>query len=221
MMEFPPLPAKFYSEIKDDIRSGDLLLCSGQSVFSTLIKSTTGSVWSHVAFLLRIEPIDRIIVLESVESIGVRAIPLTSYVQDYNGTKKGYPGRLMIARHEDVKAQNISRLSQFAVDLLGYPYRQEEIIHIAARLSMHALKLKNATPDVDHRRAFICSEYAQTCFQSIGVDFACNSLGFIAPVDFLCNPKVTPLYYLHTSQSEKERITPTLHTISDAMGLTI
>lgn len=221
MMEFPSLTAKNYAEMKHEIRSGDLLLCSGNSVFSTLIKSTTGSVWSHVGFLLRVEPIDRIMVLESVESIGVRTIPLTSYVSDYNGTRRGYPGRLMIARHAGVREENISKLSQHAVDLLGYPYRQEEIIHIAARLSMHALKLADTAPDHSHRRAYICSEYAQVCFKSIEVDFPCNDLGFIAPTDFVNHPEVRPLCYLHTIESEKERNAPTLHTISDAMGLTL
>src|SRR5437867_8122662 len=109
MEEFPTMPIKHYRELRHEIRSGDILLCSGSSVFSTLIQKVTGSVWSHVAFILRVDAIDRIMVLESVESIGVRAVPLSNYVNDYNATRKGYPGRLMLARHHDVRQDNIAK----------------------------------------------------------------------------------------------------------------
>ena len=69
MEAFPSLPNKHYRELRHEIRSGDILLCSGHSVFSTLIKKATGSIWSHIGFILRVDAIDRIMVLESVESI--------------------------------------------------------------------------------------------------------------------------------------------------------
>jgi hypothetical protein len=97
------IPITHYSQIRSKIRSGDLLLCSGSSIFSKLIQNTTNSPWSHVAFVLRMQAIDRILVLESVESIGVRAVILSSYIQNYNGTDRGYPGKILIARHADVK----------------------------------------------------------------------------------------------------------------------
>src|SRR3990167_5984783 len=140
MMEtFPPLLSKHYREIHSQIRAGDILLCSGNSAFSSLIKKATQSVWSHVAFILRIEAIDRLMVLESVESIGVRTVPLSHYICNYNATGKGYPGKLMLARHQGVAHSNINVLSTLAVDYLGYPYNKEEIIHIAARIGLHNL----------------------------------------------------------------------------------
>src|SRR5579862_2898879 len=139
MEAFPQLAIEPYKELRHHIRSGDILLCSGNSTFSNLIKKATGSVWSHVGFILRLDAIDRIMVLESVESIGVRAIPLSNYVHDYNATGKGYPGRLLLARHQDVKEESIAKLSRLAVDFLGYPYGKEEIIRIAARIGLHSL----------------------------------------------------------------------------------
>lgn len=195
------LPLKQYKSLRHEIRSGDILLCSGSSVFSTLIQRATDSIWSHVAFILRVEAIDRVMVLESVESVGVRTIPLSNYVWDYNGTGKSYPGRLMLARHHDVKEENIPKLSRKAVDFLGYPYRQEEIVHIAARISMHHLGLPDACPDPDGKRAFICSEYAYTCFNSIGVHIDYNPMGFIAPADFARSPGLRPVCFIETEQS--------------------
>ncbi|MDF2868305.1 MAG: hypothetical protein K0S11_1775 [Gammaproteobacteria bacterium] len=82
---FPDTPIRTYDSLRNQILSGDILLCSGSALFSNLIQQATQSVWSHVAFILRLDAIDRIMVLESVESIGVRTVPLSSYVYDYNG----------------------------------------------------------------------------------------------------------------------------------------
>lgn len=199
MDEFPSLATKQYSSLRNEIRSGDILLCSGNAIFSSLIQKATGSIWSHVGFILRVDAIDRIMILESVESIGVRAIPLSNYIKDYNATGKPYPGRLMLARHHDVKQENIPKLSRVAVDLLGYPYRTEEIAHIAARISMQNLGMPAEAHDANGQRAFICSEYAQVCFQSIGVNVEFNSEGYIAPCDFARSPRVTPLCYIDTN----------------------
>jgi len=217
MEEFPPLPEKHYRELRDQIKSGDILLCSGSSVFSTLIQKATGSVWSHVAFILRLDAINRLMVLESVESIGVRVVPLSSYVSDYNATRKGYPGRLMIARHPDVKEENIVKLSTLAVDLLGFPYGKDEIIRIAARIGMHSVGLPNLKAGAEPQHEFICSEYAHNCFKSIGVNFDYNEVGFIAPADFARHPQVKPLFFLRTER-EKATCAPlhgTLQMISN------
>ncbi len=196
MEEFSHLPSKHYHALRNDIRSGDILLCSGTSVFSSLIQTATRSIWSHVAFILRIDAIDRIMVLESVESIGVRTVPLSNYVRDYNGSGKGYAGRLLIARHQDVRPENIANLSRFAIDLLGFPYRAEEIAHIATRISKYALGLPSEPIDKTTTRSFICSEYAYACFKSIGALIDYNSIGFIAPSDFAHSAKVKPISYL-------------------------
>lgn len=206
MEAFPPLPVKHYDEWRKQIRSGDILLCSGTSLFSSLIQKATNSMWSHVAFVLRLDTIDRIMVLESVETIGVRTVPLSHYVRDYNGSGQGYPGRIMLARHHDVKEENIAKLSRAAINFLGYPYRSEEIAHIAARISLQTLGATSQAKDADTLRAFICSEYAHTCFQSIGVSIAYNPTGFIAPADFARNEKVKPLCYLQTEGNKMQNV---------------
>jgi len=202
MEEFPELDVKHYKTIRHHIRSGDILLCSGSSTFSTLIQKATGSVWSHVGFVLRVDAIGRIMVLESVESIGVRAIPLSNYVRDYNASGLGYPGRLLLARHQDVKEENIAKLSRSAVDFLGYPYGKEEIIRIAARIGLHSLGY-NTEASLAPQREFICSEYAQACFQSIGVNIDYNRLGFIAPADFATHSRVDLICYIQSEWQQE------------------
>lgn len=198
MEDLPNIATAHYHELRDQIKSGDILLCSGNALFSTLIQQATGSAWSHVAFILRLDVIDRVMVLESVESIGVRAVPLSSYIRNYNGSGQGYPGKIMLARHEDVREENIIKLSKTATSLLGYPYDTEEIVRIAARIGMDDIGLKPSGRDPEPRREFICSEYAYTCYKSIGINIAYDPLGFIAPVDFARCAKIQPLYFIQT-----------------------
>jgi hypothetical protein len=204
MDDFPNLTTERYQQLRREIKSGDILLCSGNAAFSNMIKQVTKSVWSHVAFILRLDSINRIMVLESVESIGVRAVPLSNYVFDYNGTGKGYPGRLMLARHRDVRQENIAKLSKTATDLLGYPYNTEEIVRIATRIGLSTLGLNKAEKDAPPQREFICSEYAYRCFESIGVTVDYNALGFIAPTDFARCPKVETLCFIQTESARIE-----------------
>ena len=180
---FPNLIACDYANIRQQIKSGDILLASGSSVFSQLIQHVTGSIWSHVAFILRLDAIDRIMVLESVESIGVRTVPLSSYIHDYNGTGNGYPGKLLIARHDQFNLAIINNLSQIAVDLFGYPYSTEDIVRITTRIGMNALGLTKNHPLIQSHKAFICSEYVYECYKSVGINIEYNQEGFIAPVD--------------------------------------
>lgn len=206
----PSLPNKSYQELRHKIRSGDILLCSGQSFFSNMIQQATQSVWSHVAFILRLDVIDRIMILESVESIGVRAVPLSSYLSDYNGTGKAYPGKLVLARHADLKQENIIKLSKMAIDLLGHPYNNQEVLRIAARIGMNSFGLPVQELDTPTGREFICSEYAHVCFKSVGVDIDFNTLGFIAPADFARCHKVELLSYVQTENARISQREPAL-----------
>lgn len=207
MENYPDVRNQYYNDLRTHIRSGDILLCAGSSPFSTLIQKATNSVWSHVAFILRIDEIDRVMVLESVESIGVRTIPLSNYIRDYNASGKGYPGKVMLARHSGIKIKNIAQFSRLAINFLGYPYGTDEIVRIATRISMHALGLHALEPEHSHKREFICSEYAYACFKSIGVPITQQRLGFITPDDFASSREVKPICFIKTECMELKNIT--------------
>src|SRR5699024_1131005 len=72
--KFPRKAVTEYAKARKELQNGDVLICSGSGVFSSMIQQATDSVWSHVAFILRLDEIDRIMLLESVESVGVRTI---------------------------------------------------------------------------------------------------------------------------------------------------
>lgn len=132
-----------YSELRPKLRTGDLLLCAGTGWFSKMIQASTQSVWSHVAVIVRLESIDRVMLVESVEPIGVRAVPLFKYLHDYDGAGHPYPGTMRIARHQDFASHatpaGLARLGHYAIDQLGRPYDAYEIAKIAARITLASL----------------------------------------------------------------------------------
>jgi hypothetical protein len=93
-----------YADLRNELRTGDLLLCAGTGWFSQMIQAATDSVWSHVAFVVRLEVIDRIMVLESLEPVGVRTVPLSKYLSRVRlgvlpDPRYRYPARPARLRH--------------------------------------------------------------------------------------------------------------------------
>ena len=187
--KFPSAPRIDYDKFRPRILSGDLVLCSGSAIFSRMIQAATKSVWSHVGFVMRLKAIDRVMVLESVEPLGVRTVPLRKYLTNYDSKNNRYPGGIVIARHDDFKAQaslnGLRSFGQFAVDLFGYPYDSDEIAKIAARIGASHLRFSRADKKALKRdREYICSEYVWECYKSLGIRIDHDKRGFIAPADF-------------------------------------
>lgn len=190
---FPSQPVRDYESFRKSVRSGDILLCSGSGVFSAMIQQATGSVWSHVGIILRLDSIDRVMLLESVEPIGVRTVRLSKYLEDYSNDGKPYPGGLAVIRHREFEKKTgkagLTELTQYAVDMFGYPYDKDEIAKIAARILASKVPFtKKQMKKIEPDREFICSEYAARCYEQTGIEVQWNQLGFIAPSDFAADP---------------------------------
>jgi hypothetical protein len=180
--------------MRDQIQNGDVLICSGSGIFSSMIQHATKSIWSHVGFILRLEEIDRVMLLESVESIGVRTIRLSKYLKGYDGKrKKAYQGGLAVIRHRQFKKltteKKLKKLAHYAVEYFGHPYDKDEIAKIAAKIMGAKIPIipkpkKKIKPDSE----LICSEYVARCYAEIGIQVKWNQLGFIAPSDFAADP---------------------------------
>jgi hypothetical protein len=182
-----------YEDLRPQVQNGDLLLFSSNMGFSRLIEWATGSAWSHVGLIYRMPEIDRLIVLESIERVGVHAVALSKIV-DGDARRMPYPGTLLVARHEDfskvVNSDALRKMSQFAVDRFGDPYAIGEVYKIAFRilLGVAPLRLPKLLSANDE---FICSEYVARCYDELGLTFAWNGRGFLAPADIARDPKIS------------------------------
>ena len=185
------LPPRPYGEIAPMVRTGDLVLCSGSSGFSRLIRWATGSPWSHAALAVRLEPIDKVVMLESVERIGVRAVALESFLSRDSNGRKPYPGRLLLARHAEFEAKATPRglkaMADFAADRLGAPFKANEITAIGVRILLGAMNVR-LPGRLDPSDAFICSEYIAKCYEQVGIRIPWDERGFMAPCDIAAAP---------------------------------
>jgi hypothetical protein len=199
------LPQMDAEAIERDIQDGDLLLCSGTRIFSKLIRWATKSPWSHVAIAMRADPIGRVMVLESVEKIGVRTLPFQTFAFGVGG-KHPYPGRIVLARHARLAAagpETQRRVAQFAVDTLGDPFAPGEVLKIAARIIVGSINQKMPEA-MQARDEYICSEFVAMCFEKAGLRIPWDGRGFIAPCDFAADPDVSAIGQLRMPQKPRK-----------------
>lgn len=181
--EIARLPVSRYEAVRDGLRSGDLVFCSGSYVFSGLIQRFTRSVWSHVGIVYRDDHLQRLFILESETGIGVRLVPISKYLRDYHGRRRPYRGQIVIGRVEPAPGDEQARRAvSFGMDLLTKPYDNFEILRIAARI---AFRVGRRTQD----RKFICSELVDECYRAAGVKFARRD-NYISPDDIWRDPSV-------------------------------
>jgi hypothetical protein len=172
-----------YEEVRDKVRSGDVLFASGDYLISKTIQKCTGSPWSHVGIVFNVKSLDKRLLLESVEDMGVRFAPLSKYLSDYEDGKP-YRGRLVLARCKGVNPEAVNRLAEFGIDELTQPYDTAEIAKILARI---ALGMGRKARD----RQYICSELVYECFARAKIEFDYDHRGFVSPENIWLDPRIT------------------------------
>ncbi len=180
------LPVVPYDRVRDHLRTGDLVFCSGSYLFSQAIQRFTGSVWSHVAIVYRDDTLQRMFVLESETGIGVRLAPVSKYLRDYHGRRRPYRGQIVVARVQpDVDVERVHKAISFGMDELTRPYDNSEILRIALRI---LFRVSRRTRD----RKYICSELVQECYRQAGVSFKLADR-FVSPEDIWRDAQVVSM----------------------------
>lgn len=205
---FETLPARPYGEVRGLVRDGDILLCSATNMGSWAIRWATRSIWSHVAIAFRLPAIDRVLVLECVENIGVRAVPLSDFITRTSSGKTPYPGRILLARHQALaersEPETMRRMTGFAFDRLGDKFSNAETMKIGLRIALGRLNLKLGSrlqPDDE----YVCSEYVANCFAAVDLRIAWDGLGFVAPSDIAADAAVVPAAHLLLTEKVRDR----------------
>ena len=189
-----------YAKARVMVQDGDLLLCSATDPFSKLIRWSTKTPWSHIAIAYRIPSLDRVMVFEAVEKIGVRTVPLSRFIPETSSGVHPYPGRILLARDQRVEALADKKkwaMYDFAFGCLGNHFAPVEILKIAARLMLGRSdrKLPHMLGAKDH---YICSEYVAKCYAKAGLKIPWDGLGFIAPGDFAHAPDTQAIAQIKT-----------------------
>jgi hypothetical protein len=159
------MPGYRYEKIRDYLKTGQIVFCSGSYAFSGIIQKLTKSTWSHVAVIYKDEALGRVLVLEAEPRYGIRLIPLSKYLKDYKGTKRPYKGQMVIAQlNTELPKEELGRGISFGLDELTRPYDNYEIVRIMMRILFHVSKR-------ERNRAYICSELVRDIFVKAGILF--------------------------------------------------
>jgi undecaprenyl-diphosphatase len=136
---------------------------------------------------------DRVLVLECVQRMGVRAVPLSDFVARTSSGVRPYPGRIVQARHQDLPRARASRAWPIwrSSPSPGWATNSPkwETVKIGLRIALG--RLNAAMPSLlvaDDE--YTCSEYIAKCYESIGLAIAWNGQGFITPADIAKDPRI-------------------------------
>lgn len=196
---FPALEPIAYEEARPHIRTGDLLLCSGESLGGAVIRVLTKSAFGHIGLIAKITVAgeERLVVLESIIGVGVRMVQLSNYVRNHSGRGRGYRGKLLVARDArfDVEAHGNTFVNHGFVRQ-GYQYDHAALLRIMTRMIMARFGIILTALDRDNE--YICSELAEEMFETVGITYQEDPRGFIAPQHFARDEHVFPVAMLRT-----------------------
>ena len=179
-----------YDHVRENLRSGDIVFCSGTYFFSGLIRWFTKSSWSHVGMIYRDDDLGRVFILESETLIGVRVAPLSKYLRDYHGRNRPYKGRMVIGRlTPEPEPEDVKKAICFGMDELTKPYDNWEILRIACRILFRRGRR-------NRDRKYICSELVYECYRRADVWFKSNKKS-ISPDDIWKDARVHQVCRIH------------------------
>jgi hypothetical protein len=195
-LELDPLA---YAAARGDMQTGDILLFNSKDLGARIIETFTKSLWCHAAFVLVLKDIDRVFLLESVNKIGVRMMPVSIKLNGIPGKQHPTKDKVLLARyqgfpHEDGK--RVGEMTKVALDRLGYPYSLQELAMIAERIAQDIIGEVSKKKYTSQKNAYICSEYVAMCYQAMGIQIVRNKAGFMSPADIANDPNVFPVHAL-------------------------
>ena len=147
-----------------EIQTGDVLLFSGRSWWSRVIRARTRSRWSHVGIAVRLlTPLSittRCFVIEALEGAGVRVVPFESW-QQWDGEIQRLSPSLNAERRLD--------MVRFALQHWGCPYSSplQFVRSFGLLTTWICRKLRLTRVDLERRR-FFCSELVAGALHAAG-----------------------------------------------------
>ena len=173
-----------YSEIRSQLKTGDLVLFSGKRVMSAVIKAVTRSRWSHVGMVFNFPEYDFVTVWEStihgeVRDVssghlkkGVQLVPLSNRVHRYNG-------RIAI-RHlsKPIPKEKIDDLNTLRLELRDRPYEKDRME--LAKAAYDGIAGKNE----EDLTSVFCSELVAEAYQRAGLLTEDTPSNEYTPADF-------------------------------------
>jgi hypothetical protein len=160
-----------YPDVRSDLKTGDLVLFSGTSITSSVIKWAIGGKWSHVGIVVRTPAFpDRVLLWESttladlpdvetnLAAPGVQLVWLSARLATYHGEFR------LRALDKPITPEMEGALTKRRRELGGRPYEQEklELLHAALDGWFGAVKRERLG-------SLFCSELVAEAYQVMGL----------------------------------------------------
>jgi uncharacterized protein YycO len=172
-----------YEANRENFQTGDLIFFSGNHWLSNLIRIRSKGAWSHVGIVVKIEEINRLFLVESILEVGVRMIPLSFLLKNYDGHYHHYNGRIAWTRYENLSAEQALCIKEFALDNLSKQYDKKEYYRILWRTIVGKKK-------IFHDDKYTCSEYIREAFKHAGIYLKYERGDFISPAAIWGNHEI-------------------------------
>lgn len=172
-----------YEVIRHEFQTGDLIFFSGNHWLSNLIRLRSKGAWSHAGIVVRIEEIDRVFLVESILEVGVRMIPMSFIIKDYDGHNHHYDGRVAWARYNGLTPANALTIKEFVLDNLSKQYDRKEYSRILWRTITGKAK-------IFHDTKYTCSEYVFEAFKRAKIYLKYERGDFISPAAIWSNEAI-------------------------------
>ena len=180
---YETLEYKNLSEI--DFKDGDILLCSGNHWISNIIKSGSNSQFSHVGMIYNWHGTPMLI--EAVETDGVRIIPLKQYTSNYENSEMAYNGGLYHARYEGLLDSHFAIMFEKLLELVNKRFDTDGV---AKAISRFYLGFGRADNDDE----YFCSELVYEAFETLDIHFQTTEKGFVYPSHIATDQQVKGLH---------------------------
>jgi len=157
-----------YEELRDQIKTGDLLLVDGNGFVSDVIEKVTGGRFSHVAVIFRLG--DGLFIAEEWEGIGFQIMPLSQKLAQVDGRPfLGIAPEVVRANPGAVMAE----IGEYRATPSLQPYGYGTLVKVAAADDL------GAKIDPEKVQA-VCSVFAERCYIRAGLKFP----SLLSPSDF-------------------------------------
>ncbi|MAE81440.1 MAG: hypothetical protein CMB80_01800 [Flammeovirgaceae bacterium] len=172
-----------YSEIRSQLKTGDIVLFSGKGRISNIIKWFTKSPWSHVGMVIKSKEWDTLLLWESttlskLKDIstgkarqGVQLVPLSERIKTYEGS-------IGIRKVKGRGGFNQQGLIELRAEVKGRPYEESKIELLK---SAYDGPLGQNEEDLS---SLFCSELVAEAYQRMGLLTETTPSNEFTPADF-------------------------------------
>ena len=174
-----------YQNIRNDLKTGDLVLFAGRGLVSATIKYSTFSKWSHVGMIINMPEYDFVTVWESTTlskamdlethapRSGVQLVPLSARVRTYNG-------EIAVRQLEGLEPNHIdvNGLMELRKEVSRRPYEQSKLELIK---SAYDGPFGHNEEDLS---SLFCSELVAEAYQRMGLLSEQKPSNEYTPADF-------------------------------------